>query len=111
MMLHHLYQCSLRLCSGTTVLLRIFTHTLLLLLEDMRVRATYKYYTGVFSCLVLTNIARSDLVVHRLLAACIGYDKTYSAELVDKLKVADLSDSKFCRVVPFIGGPRANEPV
>ncbi|KAI8616572.1 hypothetical protein BC830DRAFT_1063292 [Chytriomyces sp. MP71] len=35
----------------------------------------------------------ADLVVHRLLAACIGYDKTYSSDLVDKLKSADLSDN------------------
>ncbi|KAI9354526.1 hypothetical protein DFJ73DRAFT_624014 [Zopfochytrium polystomum] len=34
----------------------------------------------------------ADLVVHRLLAACIGYDKTYSADLVDKVKVAELTD-------------------
>ncbi|KAJ3385059.1 hypothetical protein HDU84_002473 [Entophlyctis sp. JEL0112] len=34
----------------------------------------------------------ADLVVHRLLAACIGYDKTYSADLVDKVKSAELSD-------------------
>ncbi|KAJ3068868.1 hypothetical protein HDU98_008029 [Podochytrium sp. JEL0797] len=34
----------------------------------------------------------SDLVVHRTLAACIGYDKTYSADLVDKVKQSELSD-------------------
>ncbi|KAJ3031722.1 UNVERIFIED_CONTAM: hypothetical protein HDU68_000657 [Siphonaria sp. JEL0065] len=34
----------------------------------------------------------ADLVVHRLLAACIGYDKTYSADLVDKVKASELSD-------------------
>ncbi|KAI8840365.1 hypothetical protein BJ741DRAFT_641874 [Chytriomyces cf. hyalinus JEL632] len=34
----------------------------------------------------------ADLVVHRLLAACIGYDKTYSSDLVDKVKASELSD-------------------
>ncbi|KAI9352735.1 hypothetical protein BDR26DRAFT_815276 [Obelidium mucronatum] len=34
----------------------------------------------------------ADLIVHRLLAACIGYDKTYSADLVDKVKASELSD-------------------
>ncbi|KAJ3333091.1 exosome catalytic subunit dis3 [Blyttiomyces sp. JEL0837] len=34
----------------------------------------------------------ADLVVHRLLAACIGYDKTYAAELVDKVKISELTD-------------------
>ncbi|KAI8807108.1 hypothetical protein BJ742DRAFT_813489 [Cladochytrium replicatum] len=33
----------------------------------------------------------ADLVVHRLLAAAIGYDKVYSAELTDKTKVDELS--------------------
>ncbi|KAJ3075851.1 hypothetical protein HDU99_001459 [Rhizoclosmatium hyalinum] len=35
----------------------------------------------------------ADLVVHRTLAACIGYDKTYSADLVDKVKQSELSDN------------------
>ncbi|KAJ3175303.1 exosome catalytic subunit dis3 [Irineochytrium annulatum] len=34
----------------------------------------------------------ADLQVHRLLAACIGYDKIYSSELVDKVKVSELCD-------------------
>ncbi|KAL2912650.1 exosome catalytic subunit dis3 [Polyrhizophydium stewartii] len=34
----------------------------------------------------------ADLVVHRLLAASIGYDKTYSSELTDKAKVKEMSD-------------------
>ncbi|ORY48228.1 RNB-domain-containing protein [Rhizoclosmatium globosum] len=33
----------------------------------------------------------ADLVVHRTLAACIGYDKTYSADLVDKVKQSELT--------------------
>ncbi|XJO75197.1 hypothetical protein BDV3_005914 [Batrachochytrium dendrobatidis] len=34
----------------------------------------------------------ADLVVHRLLAACIGYDKTYASELTDKSKAKEMSD-------------------
>ncbi|KAI8927152.1 hypothetical protein BC831DRAFT_399001 [Entophlyctis helioformis] len=34
----------------------------------------------------------ADLIVHRLLAAAIGYDKTYSSELTDKAKVKEISD-------------------
>jgi exosome complex exonuclease DIS3/RRP44 len=33
----------------------------------------------------------ADLVVHRLLAACIGYDKNYSADLTDKSKLSELA--------------------
>ncbi|KAJ3397145.1 exosome catalytic subunit dis3 [Lobulomyces angularis] len=38
----------------------------------------------------------ADLVVHRLLAACIGYDKQYSSELVDKSKMSEL-----CQVLNY----------
>ncbi|KAI8908112.1 hypothetical protein DFJ77DRAFT_503502 [Powellomyces hirtus] len=34
----------------------------------------------------------SDLVVHRLLAVAIGYEKGYVSELVDKVKLKELSD-------------------
>ncbi|KAI9098207.1 hypothetical protein DFS34DRAFT_102905 [Phlyctochytrium arcticum] len=34
----------------------------------------------------------SDLVVHRLLAVAIGYEKDYASELVDKIKLKELSD-------------------
>ncbi|KAI9193160.1 uncharacterized protein BJ171DRAFT_431682 [Polychytrium aggregatum] len=34
----------------------------------------------------------ADLVVHRLLAAAIGVDRTYSSELTDKVKMTELSD-------------------
>ncbi|TPX67862.1 hypothetical protein SpCBS45565_g03463 [Spizellomyces sp. 'palustris'] len=34
----------------------------------------------------------SDLVVHRLLAAAIGYEKNYSSELIDKVKLKELCD-------------------
>ena len=34
----------------------------------------------------------ADLVVHRLLAACIGYDKVYSADLTDKVKMTEECD-------------------
>lgn len=37
----------------------------------------------------------SDLQVHRLLAACIGYDKVYSADLTDKVKVKEMSEGLF----------------
>ncbi|KAJ1562981.1 exosome catalytic subunit dis3 [Cladochytrium tenue] len=40
----------------------------------------------------LEETKKTYLVVHRLLAACIGFDKTYSADLVDKIKVAELTD-------------------
>ncbi|KAL3893818.1 MAG: hypothetical protein SGCHY_005620 [Lobulomycetales sp.] len=33
----------------------------------------------------------ADLIVHRLLAASIGYDENYSAELTDKSKLSELS--------------------
>ncbi|KAJ3262535.1 exosome catalytic subunit dis3 [Boothiomyces macroporosus] len=36
----------------------------------------------------------SDLQVHRLLAACIGYEKDYSSDLVDKTKVKEMCDGK-----------------
>jgi exosome complex exonuclease DIS3/RRP44 len=49
----------------------------------------------------------SDLQVHRLLAASIGYEENYSAELTNKVKVMEMSDvlngstgfSLICRVV------------
>lgn len=34
----------------------------------------------------------SDLQVHRLLAACIGYDTVYSSDLTDKVKVKEMCD-------------------
>ncbi|KAH6569232.1 hypothetical protein BASA50_002851 [Batrachochytrium salamandrivorans] len=34
----------------------------------------------------------ADLVVHRLLAACIGYDKAYASELTDKSKATEMSE-------------------
>lgn len=34
----------------------------------------------------------ADLVVHRLLAACIGYDKQYSSDLTDKGKMTELTN-------------------
>ncbi|KAI8821472.1 uncharacterized protein EV422DRAFT_43764 [Fimicolochytrium jonesii] len=34
----------------------------------------------------------ADLIVHRLLAVAIGYEKSYASELVDKMKLKDLSD-------------------
>ncbi|KAI8844251.1 hypothetical protein BC829DRAFT_363903 [Chytridium lagenaria] len=35
----------------------------------------------------------ADLIVHRLLAACIGYDKTYSSTLTDKISISEISDN------------------
>ena len=34
----------------------------------------------------------ADLQVHRLLAACIGYEKGYSSDLTDKIKVKEMAD-------------------
>jgi exosome complex exonuclease DIS3/RRP44 len=36
----------------------------------------------------------ADLVVHRLLAAAIGYDKNYGVDLLDKVKIKEMADSK-----------------
>ncbi|KAJ3216693.1 exosome catalytic subunit dis3 [Dinochytrium kinnereticum] len=35
----------------------------------------------------------ADLIVHRLLAACIGYDKTYSSTLTDKISISEVSEN------------------
>ncbi|KAJ3105535.1 aconitate hydratase [Phlyctochytrium planicorne] len=35
----------------------------------------------------------ADLIVHRLLAACIGYDKTYSSTLTDKISMSELCEN------------------
>jgi exosome complex exonuclease DIS3/RRP44 len=37
----------------------------------------------------------SDLVVHRLLAASIGYDKVYNSSLTDKVAVKEMSDGNY----------------
>jgi len=37
----------------------------------------------------------ADLVVHRLLSACIGFDKDYSSALTDKTKMTEMSDGTF----------------
>ena len=37
----------------------------------------------------------SDLQVHRLLSACIGYSETYAADLTDKVKVKEMSDGMY----------------
>jgi exosome complex exonuclease DIS3/RRP44 len=36
----------------------------------------------------------ADLLVHRLLAACIGYDKHYSSELTDKARNEEMCQGK-----------------
>ena len=36
----------------------------------------------------------ADLVVHRLLAASIGYDRHYASELTDKLKNEEMCQSR-----------------
>jgi exosome complex exonuclease DIS3/RRP44 len=35
----------------------------------------------------------ADLIVHRLLAACIGYEKVYSTDLTDKSRMSEISDN------------------
>ena len=37
----------------------------------------------------------ADLVVHRLLAAAIGYDKSYSSELTDKVKATEMCNGMY----------------
>jgi exosome complex exonuclease DIS3/RRP44 len=52
-------------------------------------------YCGRLRCIKLIARLLADVIVHRLLEACIDADLTYGQELTDKMKMKELCDSKY----------------
>lgn len=80
---------------------RIFTHILRRLFAVILV--SYRIWLVInilfwfihyiqLSSMTLSTLMAIDVVVHRLLAACINPDERYGSELTDKLKMKELCD-------------------
>jgi exosome complex exonuclease DIS3/RRP44 len=52
-------------------------------------------YCGRLRYIKLIARLPADVIVHRLLEACIDADLTYGQELTDKMKMKELCDSKY----------------
>ena len=55
----------------------------------------FPFTGGRLWCIKLIVRLSADVIVHRLLEACIDADLTYGQELTDKMKMKELCDSKY----------------